>query len=91
MIDTTFEKPYYAVIFTSIRKSGDDGYEHMADETFAAVQTMDGFLGAESLRDENGFGVTISYWKSLDGIERWKNHVFHQAAKEKGKSEWYSR
>ena len=62
--------PYYAVIFTSERTPGDNGYEAMADEMFALAQEQPGFLGAESVRD--GLGITVSYWKSLEAIQDWK-------------------
>jgi hypothetical protein len=32
MIANTPETPYYAVIFTSLRTEGDNGYSSMADE-----------------------------------------------------------
>ncbi|CAM2871220.1 hypothetical protein PASE110613_05245 [Paenibacillus sediminis] len=53
--------PYYAVIFSSQRTEGDHGYEEMADEMVKLASEQAGFLGVESSRDENGFGITISY------------------------------
>jgi hypothetical protein len=31
-----------------------------------------GFLGAESTRGEDGFGITVSYWSTAESIARWK-------------------
>lgn len=73
----TPKTPYYAVIFTSIRTPGDNGYEKVADEIVNIVSKQNGFLGAESVRDEKGFGMTISYWDSLDSINGWKNNGPH--------------
>ena len=57
------KKPYYAVIFTSLRTPGDDGYAKMAEEMEALASKQPGFLDFESARD--GLGISISYWESL--------------------------
>ena len=41
--------PYYAVIFTSIRTEGDQGYGHMAEKMIELASRQSGFLGVESL------------------------------------------
>ncbi len=81
-------KPYYAVIFTSIRTEGDDeGYAKMAQQMEALAKQQPGFLGFESAREE--LGVTISYWESLEHIKAWKRHTNHLVAQRKGREEWY--
>lgn len=85
----TPKPPYYAVIFTSQRTEGDNGYGNMAERMESLVSKQPGFLGAESVRDALGFGVTISYWESLDAIKNWKHNEAHLIAQQKGKSEWY--
>ncbi|WP_026695242.1 antibiotic biosynthesis monooxygenase family protein [Peribacillus kribbensis] len=85
----TPEPPYYAVIFTSKRTEGDKGYGGMSEKLAELVQGEDGFLGMESVRDETGAGITVSYWKSLDAINEWRNHSVHKAAKKRGREEWY--
>lgn len=87
----TPKTPYYAVIFTSERTEVDRGYDEMADEMLELVSKQKGFLGAESVRGEDGLGITVSYWDSLDSIQNWKENVRHQIAQEKGKTEWYKR
>lgn len=89
-IVNTPEVPYYAVIFTSIRTEEDNGYEKVSDELLNIVSQQKGFLGAESVRNKEGFGVTISYWDSLESIQIWKHNLSHQKAKELGKTMWYS-
>ncbi len=79
--------PYYAVIFTSTRTDGDNGYSEMADRMMKLAKQQEGFIGVESARDE--IGITVSYWKDMDSIRKWKEHVEHQVAIEKGKKEWY--
>lgn len=90
MISTTPEPPYYAVIFTSVRTNGDNGYNETAANMLKLAAAQPGFLGAESARDMNGKGITVSYWESLEAIEKWKFHSEHRQAKEKGRTEWYS-
>lgn len=89
-IAQTPQPPYYAVIFTSLRTQGDQGYGETADKMMAMVSRMKGFLGAESARDAQGLGITVSYWDSLESIEAWKHHAAHMAAKQAGKEKWYA-
>ena len=79
---------YYAVIFTSQRTEGENGYGKMAQAMEELASKQPGFLGIESARD-NELGITVSYWKSLEDIKRWKENSSHQVAQEKGKSDWY--
>jgi heme-degrading monooxygenase HmoA len=48
-----------------------------------------GFLGTESVRDADGFGITITYWSSEEAISAWKANVEHLAAQDMGRCEWY--
>lgn len=84
----TPQPPYYAVIFASQRTEGDQGYGKMAEKMVELASQQEGFLGVESARDE-GLGITVSYWESLDAIKKWKDHSLHQVAQEKGKTIWY--
>jgi len=82
---------YYAVIFSSTRTEGDRGYEQMADRMVQLAQSQPGFLGVESARGADGFGITVSYWASLEAIAAWRRHAEHRIAQETGKRIWYSR
>jgi heme-degrading monooxygenase HmoA len=87
----TPEPPYYAVIFTSQKTDKDSkGYTLAADFMVELASKQIGFLGVESVRDQNGLGVTVSYWDSLDAIKLWKENVSHKQVQEKGKKDWYS-
>ena len=55
------EPPYYAVIFSSRRASVDEGYGAMADRMEELAAAQPGFLGVESTRGADGFGITVSY------------------------------
>lgn len=82
--------PYYAVIFSSLRTSGDRGYGATADRMVELAAQQEGFLGAESSRDGSGFGITVSYWQSLEAVAQWKAHAEHKIAQETGIRDWYA-
>ena len=86
----TPEPPYYAVIFSSRRTAVDDGYGQMADRMLELASRQPGFLGMESTRGADGFGITVSYWSSLESIAAWKAHGEHRIAQSTGRSKWYS-
>ncbi len=90
-IAKTPKPPYYAVVFTSLRTDTEDGYEQTAKKMAALASEQPGFLGIESVREENGIGITVSYWKDKDSIRGWKNHAAHQQAQRFGKEKWYQR
>ena len=79
--------PYYAVIFTSVRTEIEEGYSEMADVMLTLAQQQDGFLGVESARSE--IGITVSYWKDLESIRKWKQNLEHLVAQQKGREQWY--
>jgi heme-degrading monooxygenase HmoA len=79
--------PYYAVIFTSIRNSGDEGYSKMADRMVELASKQPGFLGVESAREK--IGITVSYWKDMDSIRKWKENSEHKLAQKLGREKWY--
>lgn len=88
MIVQTDLIPYYAVIFTSIRTSDNNGYNTISDRMVELARQQPGFIGVESVRDY--LGITISYWKNLESIKKWKNNSEHVIARERGRKEWYS-
>lgn len=79
--------PYYAVIFTSIRTDGDLGYAELAERMEALARVQPGFLGFETARSE--IGISVSYWKSLEDIARWKENAQHLEAQRTGREKWY--
>jgi len=79
-------QPYYAVIFTSTRTEGDNGYAEMAKHIAELAKQQPGFLGMESARNE--LGITVSYWKSPEAIRAWKENLDHRQAQGRAQ-EWY--
>ena len=88
MIAKTPSPPYYAVIFSSLRTDGDKGYSNMSDRMLDLARKQEGFLGVEDVREL--LGITISYWKDLESIKKWKEHAEHTVARHKGREVWYS-
>lgn len=89
MFADTPAPPYYAVIFTSRRSEGDNGYGEMGQRMIELAAQQPGFLGVESVRAADGIGITVSYWASLESIAAWKRHTEHQLAQSQGRAEWY--
>lgn len=86
------QPPYYAVIFTSQRRMGEadsPGYAEAAERMAALADGQPGYLGAESARDAQGLGLTVSYWRSLEDIRAWRQHSEHAATRDQGRSHWY--
>jgi heme-degrading monooxygenase HmoA len=86
----TPEPPYYAVIFTSLRTDGDQGYGDMAARMLELAAEQPGFLGVESARGADGLGITVSYWETTEAIGAWKAVTEHREAQERGRRDWYS-
>lgn len=87
MFANTPAPPYYAVIFTSVLSTGDDGYNDMSDKIEELVRKQPGYIGMESARNE--LGITVCYWEDMESIKKWSKNVMHKEAKQKGKSMWY--
>ena len=86
-IARTPDAPYYAVIFTSHRTDGDNGYSEMAERMVTLASRQPGFLGAESAR--KSVGITVSYWSDLASIKAWKQNADHLIAQKQGREMWY--
>ena len=87
MIANTPPPPYYAVIFSSVRTEDENGYADMADKMVELAKDQNGFLGIESARNE--LGITVSYWRDLESIRKWKINSDHKIAQAKGRIDWY--
>ena len=88
-IAKTPEPPYYAVVFTSVRTGTDEGYTDTAEKMMALASEQDGFIGVESVREQSGLGITVSYWRDEASIHRWKEHAAHSRAQQFGRDKWY--
>jgi heme-degrading monooxygenase HmoA len=78
--------PYFAVIFTSIRTEGDNGYGETARQMLELASEQPGFLGFESARQD--IRISVSYWASVEAIAAWKANTAHLHAQGNAKK-WY--
>lgn len=84
------QPPYFAVIFTSLRTAVDDRYGEVNDALEALAAEQPGFLGVESARGDDRFGISVSYWKDRAAIDGWARVLAHREAKAKGVSQWFA-
>jgi heme-degrading monooxygenase HmoA len=89
MIAETPEPPYVAVIFTSLRTDGDNGYAVMSARMDRLAAEQPGYLGLEAAREGLGV-VTVSYWVDEDSARAWKHVAAHLVAQQRGREAWYS-
>jgi heme-degrading monooxygenase HmoA len=85
----TPEPPYVAVIFTSTRTEGDNGYAAMAEAMERSAADQPGYLGIESARDA-ALGITVSYWSDETAARSWKQVAAHLVAQRRGRDAWYT-
>ena len=83
------DPPYYAVIFSSQRTAGDQGYVATAQRMGGLAQQQPGFLGMESARGAEGFGITVAYFTDEASIAAWKANMEHREAQRMGHTTWY--
>ncbi|OLT08747.1 hypothetical protein BJF77_11865 [Kocuria sp. CNJ-770] len=84
--------PYTAVIFSSRRTASTpgDGYEQIAQQMEELARRQPGFLSMESARNADGFGITVSYWKTAQHARAWKQVTEHLEAQRRGARDWYA-
>lgn len=84
--------PYWAVIFSNVRRPEPDAdYDRAAARMEELAARVPGYMGIESVRDADGFGVTISYWETEEAIDAWRRHPEHLDAQSRGRTDWYDR
>nr|WP_255775819.1 antibiotic biosynthesis monooxygenase [Microbulbifer sediminum] len=71
-----------------MRSDIEEGYGTMAGRMLELAAGQPGFLGVDSARET--VGITVSYWKDLESIQRWKNHAEHSEARRLGREKWYA-
>lgn len=89
-LDNPWPDRYFAAIFTTQRsQSGDDVYEIIATRMVALAQQQPGFLGLESVRGDDGIGITVSYWTDHEAIQNWGRQAEHVSVQAMGRQEFY--
>src|SRR4051812_48829785 len=79
---------YYAVIFSS-QLSTDEGYSAIAEKMVELSSQQKGFRGIEDVRNQNGQGITVSYWDTLEDISAWRKNSEHAVAQKMGREKFY--
>ena len=88
---TEWPDEYYAVIFTTQRTDAEMAmYGLTSERMIELAQQQPGFLGLESVREDNGLGITVSYWRDREAIAAWGDHAEHRVAQALGRKEFYS-
>ena len=80
----------FVVIFKTVLNLDNlENYSTYAAQMTALVKKQEGYLGHLSFRNEDGLGLTLSYWENEKAIAHWKAHAVHQKAQQKGKEKFY--
>ena len=61
----------------------------MATEMERLGSAQPGFLGIESARGGDGFGITVTYWRRAEDARAWKGVSEHLGAQKLGRERWY--
>jgi heme-degrading monooxygenase HmoA len=83
------EKGAWAVIFTSRLREAATGYGEIADRMEELARAQSGYLGHDSVRGEDGLGITVSYWASEEAVKAWRANAEHLAAQQLGRERFY--
>jgi heme-degrading monooxygenase HmoA len=88
---TTLPTGSISVIFVAQRTSDvDEGYLAAAAAMDALAAQQDGYLGIDSVRGNDGLGITVSYWADDAAAKAWRDQPEHAAIREQGRGLWYS-
>ena len=82
----------YAVIFHSIRTThSEDLYQEHSKKMEELVKSISGYISHHSQRDsKTKEGITVSYFESLEAINKWREHPEHKKTQELGRTTFYS-
>ena len=84
-------KGLWMVVFGSQRRADDEaGYLSTVQQMESLVTKQEGYRGHESCRGPDGFGLTVSYWRDRDSVQRWRRVAEHAEAQRRGQTTWYS-
>lgn len=80
-----------AVIFVAQRTQADEaGYQAAAAAMDQLAAAQAGYVGIDSVRGNDGLGITVSYWANEEAAVAWRNHPEHAAIRDAGRDRWYS-
>lgn len=80
----------FVVIFkTVLNLENQETYNAYVAQMNTLVKKQEGYLSHLSFRNEDGLGLTLSYWENEKTIAHWKKHAAHQKAQQEGKEKFY--
>ncbi|NIR29022.1 MAG: antibiotic biosynthesis monooxygenase [Gammaproteobacteria bacterium] len=83
-----------AVIFeVEMHEGRDQQYFDLAAELRPELEKVDGFISVERFESlvHPGKYVSLSFWRDEEAVRRWREHLRHRAAQERGRREIFSR
>jgi len=83
----------FAVVFeVKLAPGGEAAYLKVAEKISAMLLKQDGFISIERFRsiNEEGKGLSLSFWESEAAIDNWRNQLPHRDGQQKGKDELFS-
>jgi heme-degrading monooxygenase HmoA len=87
---TTYPTSSIAVIFISQRNGNDaKGYRLASEDMIVLAAQQPGYLGVDSVRDDAGLGITVSYWQNEAAASAWRDNAEHTAIRNAGRGKWY--
>jgi len=87
----TIKPPYYVCVFSSQHSDSVEGYAQLAQQIDRLAKEQEGYLGIDSTRnDMNGFGITVSYWRTDQSMRAWKQQFDHLGAQQLGRERFYT-
>lgn len=81
--------PCYAVVFANQLGADAADYGALAAQILERAKTMPGYVDYISTRSAEGYGITVSFWSSLEAIAGWRAEVEHAAAQRLGRTRFY--
>ena len=79
------------LVRTKLRPDADrDAYDALNEQMYGIVQTMPGFIAAQSYASSEGEELGMIRFASLEALRAWREHPDHVIAQQRGKSEFYA-
>jgi heme-degrading monooxygenase HmoA len=82
----------WTVSFPNTRSTGPagNGYNETAAVMDDLAKQQPGYIGIDSVRGEDGVGITVSRWTSIAAMVAWRKVVSHAEAQHAGRDRWYT-
>jgi heme-degrading monooxygenase HmoA len=69
--------------------SDGDGYGETAGVMDELARAQPGYVGIDSVRTDDGVGITVSRWSSIAAMVSWRKVSAHAAAQQAGRDRFY--